>query len=234
MRAKNDPWRYSNELVALGVIVIITSFAVTLLAVARRAGEGGETFAAPEPASDVAGSTTPESIAIVLGVAALTGLLVFAAQVAKERRGAKRYACRLPCHVAFAGENFRARMVNISETGAQLKTKGYALREGDRLHLSVADARMEALVMWTGSGRVGVRFASRLDYDSFRAVLRRARERGALQRVEAPEVAATGPAAADVQPVGQSIANEKAPAPEAREPSILRIEPTPTVRRPLS
>lgn len=223
MRAKTDPWRYANELVALGVVVIITSFAVTLLAVARRARPNPETPVGAGGEGDVAGSVTPESIAIVLGVAALTGLVVFGAQVAKERRGAKRYACRLPCHVVFAGEDFRARLVNISETGAQLTTKGYALREGDHLALTVGDTRAEAKVIWTGSGRAGVKFARKLDYDPFRAILKQARQRGFLEKQAPPN-----------QKAAEATPKEKAPAPDAREPSILRIEPTPKLRRPLS
>lgn len=228
MRAKNDPWRYANELVALGVVVIVTSFAVTILAIARRASalRGDASLIPPSGGADFVGTATPEAVALVLSIAAFTGLLVFGAQVAKERRGAKRYACRLPCHVAFAGEDFRARLVNVSETGAQLKTKGYALREDDRLTLTVADIRIDASVVWTGQGRIGVKFARKLDYDAFRGILKRARDRGFLQR-QAP------PAPRDAAP-SQEAPKEKAPAPETREPSLLRIEPTPVVRRPLS
>ena len=172
-----DQWRHANELMAFGLIAILVSASVTLLAVARRSGFE------PAIAADGDGSVfTLRGIAIVAGAALVAGGATYLSQLTKERRMAKRYDCRLPCEVNLHGAVLRSRLVNISENGAQIRTKGFRLREGDAIRIRTADVTQDATVVWSDGGRAGMKFSHRLTYDAFRAILARARKRGTLSK----------------------------------------------------
>lgn len=178
MAANGRQTRFVNEVCAFGVLIILVSISVTLLAVARRSERPLPELiqtAAPET-----GGMSWQGIAIVLGAAVVTGGATFVAQIARERRKAKRYNCRLTCIVKMAGDNLSARLVNISEHGAQIQTKGYRLIAGDRLRLTVGAVVTDAIVVWSDTGRAGMRFQYALGYNDFRAVLRQARLKGSL------------------------------------------------------
>ena len=168
-------WRNANELMAFGLVAILLSGAVTVLAVARRTGV--EPLVIP---FDGEISVTLRGAAVVIGATLAAGAATYVAQLTKERRAAKRYDCRLPCEVNLHGAVLRSRMVNISENGAQIRTKGFRLREGDAVRIRTANVAQDATIVWADGGRVGMRFAHRLSYDEFRAILARARKRGSL------------------------------------------------------
>ena len=192
-----DEWRHANEVVAFALIAILTSIAVTLLAIARRTGA-----VADAPAADAPPEATLNGLLVVGGVALAAGAATFFAQVSRERRAAKRYSCRLPCEVNLHGAILPSRLVNISENGAQIRTKGFRLREGDVIRIRVDAVGQEATVVWSDAGRAGMKFSHRMTYDAFRAVLARARKGGSLS--VAGDSAKKAPSPAEKGPSDQS------------------------------
>jgi hypothetical protein len=91
-----------------------------------------------------------------------------------ERRASQRERVMLPASVAIGAQAYSARMVNIERSGAMLETAAPVLA-GASVVVHCGTVAAQAVVVWTGVGRIGVHFVSPLRLDEVEEQLSRAR-----------------------------------------------------------
>lgn len=174
--------RWIEGTLAVATLAVVFAWAVSLLAISRRAANAGASTEAPSGYS-----LSLEGMLWVLGAAALAGGATTLFQRSSDRRNAKRYKCRLGFRLELYGTLFTASLQDISEKGAQVKIRGFSLSPGEPVTLHIGEVRERGTVVWSKGRRAGVQFHEEMPYDAFRFVLNRARKRGSLFKDDDPE-----------------------------------------------
>lgn len=174
--------RWVEGTLAVATLTVVMAWAVSLLAISRRA-----TSSVTSAEVSVDYSFSAGALAWVVAASALTGGVTALLQRSADRRSAKRYKCRLGFRLELYGTLFTASLRDISEKGAQVKIRGFSLSPGEPVTLRIGEIRQRGAVVWSREEKAGIQFSEEMPYDAFRFVLNRARKRGSLFKDEEPE-----------------------------------------------